>query len=512
MQLTVESVDATHVWVDFNQPGDLSITVGTSLVAITRPAAIYSDPYAQTAIAGSQVTVDSTGRASFFLKDSRADAVASGTGFTARLFAFLAGGHRAGNSSWLNAMDFPTIQDAVNQVPIGGGTVFIPAGVYGPSSLPAFEPPLVLPYDRPIRILGEGREITTLQYRFVDVPGSFDPSLDLIQMTGHYQTIEDLSLRGGVSPLAEGHGSAIRIWRTQHVANDDGLIFGAAVRRVAIFDSPGFGIKVDDAVRNNVVQCSVWASYDDILIQNCWLGGAYVGLRTTTQSFRNCNFRSMGGLHPVPNPSVRASGSSGLSFRDCIFDDLGGVAISLADVNNVLIDHCWFEGRLAQGTPSVDASGTYTGLRIASCVFINNIATQGSKDDLLALRATGLGRSLIISDAVIWLNFGNGANASGPNIEIVSSAPELPRNEVTVIGGTLRDSTGLHTAPHCRLRTDDGNAISATLGSAWRSRVPSLTTVERDSVNDWNAGDLIFNSDVPVAQMYDGSLWRNLWP
>ncbi|MFN8587388.1 MAG: right-handed parallel beta-helix repeat-containing protein [Candidatus Eisenbacteria bacterium] len=510
--MLVDSVDATHVWVLYNEQTDLTVPINTTLVAITRPATVYSDPYAQVPLGSSQTTVGSTGRATFFLKDSRADALVTGSGFSTRIYPFLAGGYRAGNSSWLNAKDFPTIQDAVNAVPIGGGTVFIPAGVYGPSSLPAFEPPLVLPYDRPIRILGEGREITTLQYRFVDVPGSFDPSLDLVQMTGHFQTIEDLSLRGGVSPLAEGHGSTIRIWRTRDVANDDGLIFGAAVRRVAIFDSPGFGIKIDDAIRENVVQCSVWASYDDILIQNCGLGGAYVGLRTTTQSFRNCNFRSMGGLYPVQNPSVRASGSSGLSFRDCIFDDLGGVAISLADANNVLIDHCWFEGRLEQGTPNVDASGTYTGLRIASCVFINNIATQGSKDHLLALRATGLGRGLVISDAVIWLNFGNGANATGPNIEVISSAPELPRNEVTVIGGTLRDSTGLHTAPHCLLRTHDGNAISASLGSAWRSRVPSLTTVERDSVGDWNAGDLIFNSDVPVAQMYDGSFWRNLWP
>lgn len=511
MQLTIESVDATHVWVDFDQPDDLSIAAGTSLVAITRPASIYSDPYAQVALNNSQLTVDSSGRAAFFLKDSRADALVTGTGLNTRIYSFLTGGYRAGNSSWLNAMDFPSIQAAVDALPPLGGTVFIPAGGYSPTSTPSFNPPLVMPFDRPVRILGEGRELTKLSYRFVDAPNSFDPNHDLIQLTGNYQTIEDLSLIGGRSPFATGYGSAIRIWRTDDIPNDDGLIFGSAVRRVAIFDVPGFGIKVDDAPRNGVIQCAVWTSYDDLLVQNCGLGGTYLGIRTTTQSFRNCNFRSMGGQTLDPNPSVLALGSSGLSFRDCIFDDLGGTAIQLSGVNSIVVDHCWFEGRLPLGVPCIGAEGTYSGLRLASCIFINNIETQPSRDNLLALRAGGIGRSIVVSDAVILLNFGDGSNAEIPNIEIIAPAPGTASSEATIVGGALRDSTGLQTAPHCLLRTEGGGGMTALLGSAWRSRVASLTTTARDSVSSWSAGDLIFNSEASIAQMFDGAMWHDLW-
>lgn len=511
-QLTVDSVDASHVWVVYDQPNSLSIPQGTILLAITRPADIFADAYAQVPYASGQRNVDSTGRAAFFQRNERADALVTGTGFSARLYASLEGGFRASDVSWLNAKDFPTIQAAVDALPREGGTVFIPAGAYTPTTTPAFQPPLVLPFDRPVRVLGEGRTLTRLIYKFTGGDPPIDPSLDLVHVTGHYQSIEDLSLEAGPSPFGEGHGSAIRIWRTEDIPNDDGIVFGAAIRRVAIFDAQGYGINVDDAIRNGVVQCAVWTCFEDLLVQNCDLGGVRIGARTTTQFFRNCNFRSMGWRSSPPNSSVLCAGTTGVSFTDCIFDALLGTAVSLVNTSNVMLSHCWFEGRPNVGVPCIDASGSYDGLAVHSCIFIQIWDTDPlARHDMMAIRVGGTGRSVSIIDANVWLVVGNAALGTQPHILVLPPASGAAYSEVTITGGAMRDSTGDQSAPHTVLRIQGSDCQRAMLGASWRSRLNSLTTTARDSVTDWTAGDMIFNSTGAKAQVFDGTVWRDLY-
>ncbi len=512
-QLTVDSVDATHVWVHYDQFDSLTITLGTILLAITRPAQIFADAYAQVPYASGERYVDSIGRAAFFLRDERADALVTGTGLSNRLYASLEGGFRASDVSWINAKDFPTIQAAVDALPpIVGGTVFIPAGAYTPTTTPAFHPPLALPFDRPVRVFGEGRALTRLIYKFTGGDPPIDPSLDLVHITGHQQSLEDLSLEAGPSPFAEGHGSAIRIWRTDDVPNDDGLIFGAAIRRVAIYDAQGYGINVDDAVRNGVIQCAVWTCFEDLLIQNCDLGGVRIGARTTTQFFRNCNFRSMGWRPTPPNSSVLCAGPTGVSFTDCIFDALGGTAVSLVDTSNVLLSHCWFEGRPAVGVPCIDASGSYDGLAVHSCIFIQIWDTDPlARHNMTAIRVGGTGRSVSIIDPNVWLVVGDAALGTQPHVQILPPAPGASRSEVTVLGGALRDSSGSQTAAHTVLRIQGADCQRAMLGASWRSRLNSLASADIASISDWTAGDMIFNSTDAKAQVFDGTSWRDLY-
>src|SRR5438132_673393 len=60
----------------------------------------------------------------------------------------------------ITAGNYLTLQAAVDDLPADGGTVFIPAGTYNRNTSPSFIPPLKLPKDKPVRLLGEGKYAT----------------------------------------------------------------------------------------------------------------------------------------------------------------------------------------------------------------------------------------------------------------------------------------------------------------------------------------------------------------
>jgi len=64
----------------------------------------------------------------------------------------------------VNVMDYATIQDAIDDVdvPFGEGLVYLPPGSYSETSRPAFKPPIELPADRSMLLLGAGPTQTQL--------------------------------------------------------------------------------------------------------------------------------------------------------------------------------------------------------------------------------------------------------------------------------------------------------------------------------------------------------------
>ncbi|MBI5710857.1 MAG: hypothetical protein HZC42_11220 [Candidatus Eisenbacteria bacterium] len=243
-ELVVADVDTStvlptiYVWYDLTN--NTSVAIRTRLYLVGKPARVYFDPYAKTA-APSSLPTDSNGRVGFYVADERFDYLISSSDFTTRGFTDAEGGWKGSDVGWVNAKDFPTIQDAVNAA-AWGGVVYIPAGLYHERTTPSFTQTLVLPPDRPVRLVGDGPGVTTLRAAFAFDP-SFDPNKDYIHLTGDNQSIEDLSLLGGQQ---SGTGVGIRI---THPGTTDQVIYGTLIRNCRIHEMPGFGIFVGDATR-----------------------------------------------------------------------------------------------------------------------------------------------------------------------------------------------------------------------------------------------------------------------
>src|ERR1041385_7504436 len=92
----------------------------------------------------------------------------------------------------VNVPERHSILSAVGPVPTPGGAVYIPRGLYTPTSTTQFVAPLTLPYDRPIHLLGDGIDQSVLIYDALH--GGTDHAADLLYVSGDGQTIEGLTL------------------------------------------------------------------------------------------------------------------------------------------------------------------------------------------------------------------------------------------------------------------------------------------------------------------------------
>src|SRR5204862_257513 len=128
---TVDAVDPNGKWLLVRAGqgiNGISFSAGERLIPLYSPPTLYSDSVGTVPLASSTITLDSNGRASFFCRETVYDAILSGAG-PARFFLDSQGGWARGGLSWVNARDYPGVQDAVNACPTGG-TVFFPAGDY----------------------------------------------------------------------------------------------------------------------------------------------------------------------------------------------------------------------------------------------------------------------------------------------------------------------------------------------------------------------------------------------
>lgn len=500
--LGVVDIDSNGTWMDLENQSVATINVlrGDRLVLMSNPPTLWLDAHGTTEFMTR--TLDANGATAFHCAEERFDLAFSNVPSAPPFMADVPGGWARGDVSWVNAKDYATIQEAIDAVPSGGGTVFLPAGGYWPTSRPAFNPPLVLPHDRPIRLLGEGPFLTTLQYNTIFAePQQYDPSLDFIHLQGDYQCVEGLTLVGDGIP---GSGVGIRIRRTPASGQDE-IVFGASVRNCKISFTPSWGIMVDTTPVGGHARFAIWTCYHNLEISDNNQSGAVLlgGAGTTLQFFRDCYFTRFKGC------GVKSDGAQGVSLTDCGFDREAGVTfISLNNSSNALIKHCWLEGAWPPPTPPateplpcIEALGTYDGLGIENCRFVQNNAQA----ELYAIHVGGTGRSVVMSGIdVFWVG---SVLEVPPHHHVVFEA----ECEVVIVGGSVSDASGLRSPDHGHLRIDDRSGRTAALNGMWRVRLPRLSQNDRDALTTRSPGDMIFNTTASKAQVFDGSNWKNLW-
>lgn len=357
--------------------------------------------------------------------------------------------------------------------------------------------------------MGDGPHQTLLRSQLgFDAP--FDPNKDYVRITADFQSVENLTINGF---RAAGTGVGIRLARP---GTSDGLIYGARISNVRINTTPGYGIFVGDPDTvppdpNAPIKLCVWTTYDNVEIAAC---GAGYGVRsiTTTQYFKNCNFKDMGKqVDARPSPRPGSLGPDGLSFVDCIFDGITDTAVRLESTSQVQFVGCWFEGRQQPTTPVIDASGTYHGLGVSGCRFtqIQEPPFDNGRH-LYAIRVAGKARSVLLSEVQIVLVNNTAPDAPPPPYHIVVEPPSGadPDAEVVIVGGSLMDPSGVEDETHRALRISSGSRRMTLVGSALRSRLVQLTTAERDLLRQPVAGDLIYNSTLSRFEYFDGAAWR----
>ena len=388
----------------------------------------------------------------------------------------------------------------MNAIPHSGGVVYIPAGGYNNQTVPAFIPPLILPPDRPLRLLGDGSGVTGLSVSLDNTTN------DLIIMAGNYQSIEGLSLSGPrfIDIGQTGPGVGVRIKRTG--SDNDRDMFGILLRDVAIRYTADYGLVVDGSTDSGQItnNFSVWAEYHHLEISDPGKGCVWIQQpasapqpnASTTQYFTDCIFQRF------RDSGIRVASANGVMLRNCIIQGGGaanpadGSGVNLTDSNSVVLDSCWFEN-LAQ--TMIVADGTYCGLAVRSCLFVH----QSTQVAYIELRGTG--KAVEISNTAI---IESTKPSSGHHVKIGQTC------EAVVSGGSVRSDT---LGAAYELDVDDQSLKSVLSGAMWRLRLPVLTVDERDALTGLRAGDMVtvrytrVGGYRYVVEVWDDSIWRPLW-
>lgn len=378
----------------------------------------------------------------------------------------------------VNALDFQTLQDAVNAVP-EYGTLYLPALAYNKGSKPAFVPPLELP-NRPIHILGAGVEGTWLQ-----VEGLTNPATSVIRITHDHQTVEGLTV-WGVGPVPSTLDGIV----ASRVVNPGTPLYRIAVKNCAIRRIAGLSLKIDDTGG----RFAVLGAYEDLSIEPLNVnadGAVYIGgPATTTQYFSRCRIAYFNGY------AIRVAGGGSHSFRDVICENPGAKdapMVELIEAIQILFDHCYFEaGRFA-----ISATGTnpYFGLTVHSCRFraFNEAWCTAIKIAGPAKAATLIGT---------YVNLPGYAYTPGKESIIITD----PAAEVMILGGLIETSAGAKP-----LDISDASANSVMMGAAQRAlRLLKVTESDRANLRDLHVGDLIYNSTANKVQVVT-SLGPTVW-
>lgn len=516
-QLGVLAIDLNGRGMDVENQSTSAITIhaGDRLVLFSNLPKLWVDPQGTVEFTGR--TLDSNGATAFFCAEERFDLVFSNVPSAPPILADLPGGWARGDATWVNAKDYATLQDAVDALPSSGGTVFLPTGGYWPTSRPAFNPPLVLPHDRPVRLLGEGPFLTALQYSRMFAGQDYDPDLDFIQLQGDYQSVEGIGLLGDGGGIGSGVG--VRIRRAVATTNACEIVFGASVRNCRIVDTPSWGIKVDTTPVAGHGRFAIWTCYDQVEVRSHNPDGVvYIGGDgTNTQFFKNCHFLDFKGCGVKSDGAP--FGAHGVSLIDCVLASTRNVPfISLHNSHDALIQHCWLEGKNAATTPYVEARGNYQGLRIDSCHF----GQDDPQAELYAIHVGGTGRAVLISGIdVFWLGT-TPPQSSHYHVVIENDDPVPPNSppppqisEVVIVGGSVTDASGSERPLPGHLRVLDRSGRTALLNGMWRIRLPQVSQDDVDELTGVSPGDMVYNKTTHRAQIRGGTgaegQWHDLW-
>jgi len=380
----------------------------------------------------------------------------------------------------LNAIDFSSIQAAVNALPLEGGTVFIAHGIWTDTAFPRFSEPgsstLTLPTDRPVHLVGDGADTTIIR--------ASSQTAHTIVVQGNNSSIERLTVENTALPPGSGIPSrGIVVGRTNSV------LARFTISDCIIRNTPGYGLYVRGSEGGESTIC-IFGHYSRVrIVGNKKEGGIWLGPATTTQYFVDSVVEAFTGA------ALKASQSEGLSLVGCTFEDSIDHAspyVVLDRANVVVIDRSWFESHGVADTQFfIQVLGVQRNLEIRTSRFLRNDAVSVGR----MLTVDGTSKSLVVVCPEIALGV---APTSTDDIKILNSATEL-----CLIGGILAQPLSYHP-----IRVSGAAPVSSWMNGNGRVRVPQ--SAGTGGLTDVGNGDVLYDSTANKLSVHVGGSWRTV--
>jgi hypothetical protein len=397
--------------------------------------------------------------------------------------------------AWVNVRDYPTFQAAIDALPPSGGVVYVPAGTYTRTTLPAVVPMTI---SRPTVLLGD---ITAQNGAFTGTRivyrnnATEDLDSNLITVSGHncdYFTIRNISLEGAG---AAGNGCGLVI----------DTVYDVTIKDCNFQDFPSWGIKSGDGT--DIVNCV----FDHVGIANSHSDGLMQLGKGTASCFSfkiaNCNFI------PAVGRCVELGVCEFMMFDKCTFQtqmaDHTGQEMLYVDPTpsaflKLVVRDCWFENKDPSASPScwmIHIIGPTLGVTIENCVFSRVVGPPGSKA-LRAINTVDPG----VYNLMIANNLGDlaGHGSTGTDDLVVSTGT----TPVTLMNNSIRDSNSYANA----WRVSGLHTLDARVSDGRRNKAPTASDqAQVDSITDPVRGDMVYNNANDGLNVYSASgKWRHV--
>ncbi len=354
---------------------DVALSVGDRLVKASDRPDTFADSTG-TLLIGADVSLDEAGQGSFYCPESRFDYIVSGTGITPTLYIDAESGWERGGTTWVNVMDFPTFQAAVDSIPVSTfgfktGVVYVPAGTYSPSTVPAFTGVVL---QSGTAIIGETAGV------YLTLPAGYE-NTDMIVVVGSVVRLENLNMIG---PGVPGSGVGLNVGN--RAVNLQDLI----VRNCSFAATASWGIKMEPLSSGYIGRFL----FEQIAVITAASGGSlklgWSSAGCNSGTFFRCTFNGPGfstlyGTDNLTQGYCHLENNFNVGFHHCTFERVDcGTAVSFGTLcYTIAFANCHFETGTADGNKgefwiTVDPSSGVANITFDTCMFVRlNSTTQG---------------------------------------------------------------------------------------------------------------------------------------
>lgn len=512
-------IGRTKVTILYTGTSSLQVTAGTRLVAPGVQA--YKDGNGSQPLTAPYQSDATSGRYSAYIAATRYDFTVTVSGLPVRTYIDHEGGPSISALGWLQARDFGSLDAAIAACPDGRETTI------------ALEPftyllpdTLVIPPSKSIRLLGAGREQTTLTCTDADQAS--------VWIRGSRCGLESLTVRGP-GPAGTGAGIVIGRLASQQPVPPD-IIRYTTLRDVLVEATPSWGLDIlgMDHPGADLNTLSIFGRFTGLTIRDNRSGGCLrIQRGNTTQAFDSSQFINF------VSRSARIEYADDCSFHQCTFEGQPGADpapfVDVVESGSVAFTSCWFEEDPAPAPPPdaqkgwfLRASGVRTaGLTMLGCSFHRPTgyrtaavlleACPGAVIMGMETRAPSAAQAGQSRDDVVLTRvLKPGGN---PNLSADYSYPDL-----TLIGGAAVSAAGPSRLavnisivdPNNATPLDEIQISSALRVFQYRSfaRLAWQETEDRtflyDSPDSRVPGSMFYNATTNRLEYFDGTTWRYL--
>lgn len=297
-----------------------------------------------------------------------------------RLYVDESGTPCVGIAYGINALDYPSLQEAIDALPPGGGVIRVPAGTY------RLRTGLVITRGN-VTLLGEGSNTVIRPDDPTNLP------IDLLTVRAPQTRLIGLQFDGAASSPDLTSGTCGIVFDGYVGPNaPPRLVQHCFMENVVVTGCSRYGVLMRDTILMTAINCEIVTNKGGGLrLQGTMPGGNCDALR-----FIACAFSSNGGIgvdlgDALVPPDTTGTGMAGITFLGCtiqsnegssIGNDLSliGVAVNAHNAYKIEVLSCYFEDPPEGCEQFIRLEGASTAT-IDNCLFAGNPGTPASGPD-----------------------------------------------------------------------------------------------------------------------------------